>query len=72
MVKEGEIRRNARARVKRAGHVIAENVSVASLKRLTEDVREVRAGFECGIALNNVPDIQVGDIVEFYVSERVS
>lgn len=72
MVKEGEIRRNARARVKRAGHVVAENVSVASLKRLTEDVREVRAGFECGIALNNVPDIQVGDLIEFYVSERVS
>ncbi len=72
MVKEGEIRRNARARVKRSGHLVVENVSVSSLKRMTEDVREVRAGYECGIALNNVPDIQVGDLIEFYISERVS
>lgn len=72
MVKEGEARRNARARVKRGGQMIAENVSVSSLKRMTEDVREVRAGYECGIALNNVPDFVVGDIIEFYVSERVS
>ncbi len=72
MVREGEIRRNARARVKRGGQVLHENVSVSSLKRLTEDVREVRAGFECGISLNNVNDFQVGDIIEFYVSERVS
>jgi len=72
MVREGEIRRNARARVKRSGRVIAENVTVSSLKRLTEDVREVRAGYECGIALNNVADIQTGDMIEFYVSERVS
>jgi translation initiation factor IF-2 len=72
MVREGEIRRNARARVRRGGQLVVENTTVASLKRMTEDVREVRAGFECGIALNNVADYQVGDQIEFFVSERVS
>jgi translation initiation factor IF-2 len=71
-VREGEIRRNARARVKRGNRVLAENLSVASLKRLTEDVREVRSGFECGIGLNNFTDYIVGDLVEFYVSERAN
>ncbi|MBI5670430.1 MAG: translation initiation factor IF-2 [Chloroflexi bacterium] len=71
-VREGEIRRNARTRVKRGGKVIAENVTVSSLKRLTEDVREVRAGFECGIGLNGFNDFVQGDLIEFYVSERVS
>ncbi|HVU10758.1 MAG TPA: translation initiation factor IF-2 [Phototrophicaceae bacterium] len=72
MVREGEIRRNTRARVKRAGQVVAENVTIGSLKRLQEDVREVRAGFECGIGLSNFNDFQEGDLIECYVSERVS
>lgn len=71
-VREGEIRRNARTRVKRGGKVVVENVTVSSLKRLTEDVREVRAGFECGIGLNGFNDFVQGDLIEFYVSERVS
>jgi translation initiation factor IF-2 len=71
-IKEGEARRNARARVKRANRVLAENLSVSSLKRLQEDVREVRSGFECGIGLNNFSDFHVGDLVEFYVTERVN
>jgi translation initiation factor IF-2 len=72
MVREGEIRRNARVRVKRAGKVVAEGLGVSSLKRVQEDVREVRAGFECGISLANFSDYQAGDMLEFYVSERVS
>lgn len=71
-VREGEIRRNARARVKREGKVLADNLTVASLKRLTEDVREVRSGFECGISLNGFDDFHTGDLIEFYVSERVN
>ncbi len=71
-VREGEIRRNARARVKREGRVLADNLTVASLKRLTEDVREVRSGFECGISLNGFDDFHTGDLIEFYVSERVN
>ncbi len=71
-VREGEIRRNARVRVKRGGKVLVENVGVSSLKRVNEDVREVRSGFECGIGLDGFNDFQEGDLLEFYVSERVS
>lgn len=71
-VREGEIRRNARARVKRGGKVLAENLPVASLKRVSEDVREVRSGFECGISLSGFNDYHEGDSIEFYVTERVS
>jgi translation initiation factor IF-2 len=71
-VREGEIRRNARARVKRSGKILAENLTVASLKRDKDDVREVRSGFECGIGLNNFDGYQTGDLIEFYVSERVN
>jgi translation initiation factor IF-2 len=71
-VREGEVRRNARARVKRGGKVLAENSPVSSLKRVKEDVREVRAGFECGIGLDNFSDFQTGDMIEFYVMERVN
>lgn len=71
-IREGEARRNARARVRRGGQLIVENTTVSSLKRFNEDVREVRTGFECGIALNNFSDYQVGDLIEFFVSERVS
>ncbi|MEP7290461.1 MAG: translation initiation factor IF-2 [Chloroflexota bacterium] len=72
MVRDGEIKRNSKARVKRNGQVVAENITIASLKRVAEDVREVRAGFECGIGLSNFNDIQDGDHIECYVSERVS
>ena len=72
MVREGEIRRNSRARVKRGSQVLVENVTIASLRRVSEDVREVRSGFECGIGLSNFNDFQEGDHIECYVSERVS
>ncbi|MCB9453397.1 MAG: translation initiation factor IF-2 [Anaerolineaceae bacterium] len=71
-IRDGEARRNARTRVKRGGKVLVENVPVGSLKRMTEDVREVRSGFECGIGLNGFNDFQAGDLIEFYVTERVS
>ncbi len=71
-IREGEARRNAKARVKRAGQVMIENTGVSSLKRFNEDVREVRTGFECGVALANFSDFHEGDLIEFYVTERVS
>jgi translation initiation factor IF-2 len=71
-IRDGEARRNARTRVKRGGKVLGENLTVGSLKREKEDVREVRAGFECGITLNGFNDFREGDLIEFYVSERVS
>jgi translation initiation factor IF-2 len=71
-MREGEARRNARARVRRNGEVIVKDSSVSSLKRLQEDVREVRTGFECGIGLSAFQDFMPGDLIEFFVSERVS
>jgi translation initiation factor IF-2 len=71
-IREGEARRNAKARLKRGDKVIVPNTTVASLKRFNEDVREVRTGFECGIQLNNFSDYHEGDLIEFFTVERVS
>jgi translation initiation factor IF-2 len=71
-IRDGEARRNARARVKRAGQVLVEDIPVSSLKRHDEDVREVRSGFECGIGLHGFSDFQEGDVIEFFITERVS
>jgi translation initiation factor IF-2 len=69
-VREGEIRRNAQVRVARDGEVLHEG-KLSSLKRYEEDVREVRAGFECGVGLAAFSDFEEGDLLEFYVRERV-
>ncbi len=71
-VLEGEIKRNAKARVVRNQKVLVESSSVSSLKRFNEDVREVRTGFECGISLDAFHDFEEGDRVEFFVMERVN
>ncbi|MDI6694372.1 MAG: translation initiation factor IF-2 [Anaerolineales bacterium] len=70
-VLDGEIRRSARIRVIRNGEVVHEG-PIASLKHLQEDVREVRAGFECGIGLKGFDDVQIGDRLECYVLEKVA
>jgi translation initiation factor IF-2 len=70
-VTDGEIARSALVRVRRNGAVIQED-RVSGLKRFTEDVSEVRAGFECGINLANFTDLEVGDVIEAYKKERVS
>jgi len=71
IVTSGEIRRNARVRVKRGDDILYEG-NIASLKHLQDDVREVRTGFECGIALKNFTDITEGDIIEAYIVEKVA
>ncbi|MBZ0308151.1 MAG: translation initiation factor IF-2 [Anaerolineae bacterium] len=68
----GIARRNAKARVRRGSEIISESQGVTSLKRMEEDVREVRAGFECGIGLGNFHDFREGDHIEFVVRERVN
>jgi bacterial translation initiation factor 2 (bIF-2) len=45
---------------------------VASLKRLTEDVKEVRQGFECGLSIEGFSDFKPGDLLEFFVEEQTS
>ncbi len=69
-VSEGKITREARARLLRDSVVVYEG-RVRSLRRFKEDVPEVKAGFECGVALENFSDVKVGDVLETYVTERV-
>src|SRR5690606_3793025 len=66
MVTDGLMRRNASARLVRDGVVVGENLTIASLRRVKDDVTEVREGFECGISLGSFNDIQVGDVIETY------
>ncbi len=70
-VADGQVTRNSLARVTRNGKPIYEG-RVSSLRRFTEDVREVREGFECGVGLEGFRDYKEGDIIEFYKKERES
>jgi translation initiation factor IF-2 len=70
-VLDGRITRNSRTRVLRSGTVVHEG-AVKSLKRFKDDVREVAAGYECGLGLEGFNDLQVGDQVEFFHSEEVA
>jgi translation initiation factor IF-2 len=66
LVRSGVIRRNAKARLVRDGAVVAESLTIESLRRFKDDATEVREGFECGIGLGSFNDIKVDDIVETY------
>jgi translation initiation factor IF-2 len=70
-VMEGKMVRNARARVRREATVLGEG-TLGSLKRFKDDAREVLAGLECGLTVDGVSGIQVGDIVEAYATEEVA
>jgi len=65
MVQEGQIKRASRVRVLRANVVIHDG-DLDSLKRFKDDVKEVKAGFECGLSLKGFNDIQEGDQLECY------
>jgi translation initiation factor IF-2 len=65
MVQDGIVRRNSRARLVRDSVVIWEG-TLSSLKRFKDDAKEVRAGYECGIGLENYNDIKVGDVIEAF------
>jgi translation initiation factor IF-2 len=69
-VTEGKVTRGGRVRVVRDGTVI-NDTTVATLRRFSEDVREVSAGFECGIVLANFQDIKDGDVLEVYETRKV-
>jgi len=70
-VVQGEIQRNARARVVRDGVVVYEG-RVGSLRRFKDDVREVAEGFECGIGIENFQDVKEGDLIEAYEVREVA
>jgi translation initiation factor IF-2 len=69
-VTEGTLRRGARVRLVRDGTVIYDG-RIASLRRFKDDVREVTAGMECGIVLENYADIKEGDVLEAYETKQV-
>jgi translation initiation factor IF-2 len=69
-MRSGEARRNAKARIIRNGRLLYSG-SISSLKHLQENVREVKAGFEFGISVEGWSDFQPGDILEFFVMQRV-
>ena len=71
MVASGVIRRNAKARLLRDNRVVQEDLTVGSLRRFTDDVTEVREGFECGIGLGKFNDIREGDIIENYEMQEI-
>jgi translation initiation factor IF-2 len=68
-VTDGHIQRGSKIRLTREGIVVVEDLSLESLKRLKDDVKEVKAGFECGIKIDGYDDIKVGDILEAYIRE---
>ncbi|MEW2474134.1 translation initiation factor IF-2 [Micromonospora gifhornensis] len=72
IVRSGVIRRNAKARLLRDGTVVADNLTISSLKRFKDDATEVREGFECGLTLGGYNNVQVGDVIEtFEMREKV-
>ena len=68
-VNDGEIRRNAKVRVKREDSVVYDG-NILSLKRFKDEVKEVKAGFECGIVIEGFSDYNVDDVLEAYVVEE--
>ncbi len=70
-VRDGLIRRDANVRVLRDGTEVWKG-KIASLKRFKDDVSEVRQGVECGIYLAGFKDIQAGDIIEAFTTEKMA
>jgi len=68
-ITEGKVSRGVSARVWRQNQVVYE-ANVSSLKRFKDDVKEVAAGYECGVGVENFGEFQVGDILEFFRKEK--
>ncbi len=69
-VTEGNVRRGAKVRLIRDGTIVYDG-EIASLRRFNDDVREVAAGFECGIVLRDFADVKEGDTLEVYETRQV-
>jgi translation initiation factor IF-2 len=70
-VLEGRIARTSIINVLRGGRALVEGARLANLKRFKDEVREVLAGYECGVTVDGFNDFQPGDIIEAYARERV-
>lgn len=72
-ITEGKVTRNAFVRVIRDSiQINKENIHISSLKRFKDDAKEVTAGYECGIGLENFQDIQIGDTLEFVQKQEIA
>ncbi len=69
-VTEGTVTRGSKVRLIRDGTVVYDG-EIASLRRFNEDVREVAAGFDCGIVLRDFADVKEGDVLETYTTRQV-
>ncbi len=69
-VTDGRVTRGSKVRLVRDGTVIYDGV-IQSLRRFNEDVREVAAGYDCGVVLQNFADIKEGDVLEAYATRQV-
>ena len=69
-VRDGVITRGSKVRFLRDGTVIWKG-AITSLRRFKDDVREVQAGFECGIGLSDYQDLKDGDIIETYDEREI-
>ncbi len=68
-VTDGHIQRGSKIRLIRDGKVITEDLAIETLRRVKDDVKEVKSGLECGIKLANYDDVKVGDRYEAYIRE---
>ena len=66
LISSGTIVRNSKARLLRDGAVVADNLTVESLRRFKDDATEVREGYECGIGLGSFNDIKVDDVIQTF------
>ncbi len=71
MVRNGMMNRQGKMRVIRDGIEVYEG-SISSLRRFKDDVKEVKEGYECGIAIENFNDIKVGDVLECFRTEEIA
>ncbi|HNX90497.1 MAG TPA: translation initiation factor IF-2 [Candidatus Omnitrophota bacterium] len=71
IVAKGTIHRKDKVRIKRAGEVIYTG-NISNLRRFKDDVRDVKEGMECGITIDGFNNIAPGDVMEFYVIEKVA
>jgi translation initiation factor IF-2 len=71
LVTDGHIQRGSRVRLSRGGVVVTDDIAIETLRRLKDDVKEVKAGLECGIKLAGYDDIKIGDVMEAYIRETI-
>ena len=71
VVTDGHVQRGSRIRLIRGGTVITDDIAIETLRRVKDDVKEVKAGLECGIKLAGYDDIKVGNVFEAYIRETI-